>query len=81
MTLSAQHHGELNGKKVKRGRYDELRKVYTDDPEALQWIEMYDPDSSYNDHLRTYIHAFKTGDEETERKEKLWFQEHGFDNL
>lgn len=61
MGLKPEHHGELNSLYRKsplfRQRYAELRKVYGSDPEALQTIDIYDPESSYHEHSLAFRDA------------------------
>lgn len=83
MGLTPDEHGELNvlifrkTSEECRVRYAELREKYASDPEALQWIDVYDPKSTYHDHSEVIIDAlFRGGDKEDARKELAFLREH-----
>ncbi len=77
--LSRKHHAELNYPPgVKPGRYDELRRQYAGDAEALRQIDIYDPNSEYKAWWRKYRNALKAGNGATEKECEEWFEKHGF---
>jgi hypothetical protein len=75
MGLSRQHHGELNKVNIDSSRYDELRQRYSNDPRALQQIDVYDPSSEYRRIFRKYRDALLVGDTQTIRECEEWFRE------
>ncbi len=82
MGLTPEEHGELNHiwmnpPEGRRQRYAELRIKYTNDSEALQWIDMYDPESTYHGHFEVIRNAvFRGGNKEAVRRELSWLHEH-----
>lgn len=83
MGLTPYEHGELNNILFKkpmeecRLRYAELRNKYASDSEALQWIDMYDPESDYHIHFEIIRDAlFRGGNKEDARMEFAFIKEH-----
>ena len=73
--LSQQHHGELNSL-PESSRYDELRREYSDDPIALQQIDVYDGSTEYHGKFIDFVNAVKSGDSRAEESLGGWFIEH-----
>lgn len=78
MGLKPKHHAELNLPPVKRKRFDELRREYANDQEALREIDKYDPKSAYRSHIEAYKNAMRDGDAEAEKREEAWLQQHEY---
>lgn len=75
MGLSSKHHGELNKMEVNSSRYNELRQEYSDDKQALQQIDIYDPSTYYHQMFRKYREALQTRDDLIIAECEAWFQE------
>ena len=73
--LLPEHHEELNSfGGVPKERCDELRKIYADNPPALQEIDVYQPGPEYDKHMSVFIEAAFKGDIKTANKEVQWFK-------
>lgn len=76
MGLSPQHHGELNSHRCPKYRYDELRRQYAGDMQALQQIDAYDPSTEYYAMITKYRDALLQCNEAIISECEQWFQTH-----
>lgn len=76
MTLSREHHAELNGLDIEPERFEQLRKQYRNDSVALQKIDVYDPESLYNKKYNLYIAAIRCRDRALKGELERWFAEY-----
>lgn len=76
MGLKPNHHAELNQVNISPDRFAELRKQYKDDAVALQQIDVYDGSTEYQDKIRKFRNALKSGDTRAEGKLAHWFRKH-----
>jgi len=80
--LRPKDHGFLNGIHCKFSREEQReiltnkRAEYSDDPVALQQIDVYDGDTEYHDKMREFRDALISGNSTREKELDAWFKEH-----
>lgn len=81
MILNPEHRAQLSALKEKPAGYRSralaaLRRIYKDDPAALQQIDMFDPDSPFSTHVCAYRAAQREDRRRDAEQELKWLRVH-----